>query len=95
MSNQILRSGTSIGANIAEANCAESTDDFIHKLSIAQKEASETKYWLKLLYRAKYIDDNQYPPLRDRCEVLFKIISKIIASCKLSRKHKQTPTNLL
>ena len=57
MANQIGRSGTSIGANIYEANYAQSTKDFISKLEIALKEASKTGYWLELLYRTRYIDE--------------------------------------
>ena len=55
MSKQLLRSGTSIGANISEAIFAQSSVDFIHKLSISQKEANETKYWLTLLERTEYL----------------------------------------
>src|ERR1044072_5761902 len=59
LSKQLLRSGTSIGANIREAKNAESTADFIHKLSIAQKETDETLYWLELLYKSEYLTDNE------------------------------------
>jgi four helix bundle protein len=57
LSKQLLRSGTSIGAMIREAEQAESTADFIHKLSIAQKEANETDYWIELLYQSVYLDE--------------------------------------
>ena len=60
ISNQIGRSGTSIGANIHEAQHAQGKKDFISKLEIALKEASETGYWLKLAYRTNYIDEKQY-----------------------------------
>ena len=60
ISNQIGRSGTSIGANIYEANYAQGRRDFISKLEIALKEASETGYWLELLHRTDYIDDAAY-----------------------------------
>ncbi|MBQ1991575.1 MAG: four helix bundle protein, partial [Clostridia bacterium] len=63
ISNQIGRSGTSIGANIYEAQYAQSKKDFISKLEIALKEASETGYWLELLYRTNYIDEQLYKSL--------------------------------
>ena len=66
ISDQIFRSATSIGANIAESRYAESSSDFIHKLSISQKEANETLYWLRLLVKSEYIDGAlyQYPYTR-------------------------------
>ena len=67
ISNQIGRSGTSIGANVHEANYAQGRKDFISKLEIALKEASETGYWLELLYRTNYIDDLQFKSLSDKC----------------------------
>lgn len=78
MSTQLLRAGTSIGANIAESIYAESTLDFIHKLKISQKEASETKYWLNLLYRAGYLPAIQYESLISDCDTLHRILSSII-----------------
>lgn len=60
MSKQLLRSGTSIGANIAESEHAQSKADFVSKLYISLKEANETKYWLTLLYKASYLSDNEY-----------------------------------
>ena len=62
MSKQILRSGTSVGANVREADNAESKADFIHKMSIAQKEADESIYWLELLYRTYYIEKETFEP---------------------------------
>ncbi len=67
ISNQIGRSGTSIGANIHEANYAQGKKDFISKLEIALKEASETGYWLELLHRTNYIDEITYKSLNDAC----------------------------
>ena len=67
ISNQIGRSGTSIGANIREAQYAHGKADFIAKLQIALKEASETGYWLELLYRTHYIDQAQYKALDSAC----------------------------
>ncbi len=67
ISNQIARSGTSIGANIREAQYAHSKADFIAKLQIALKEANETGYWLELLYRTNYIDEALYKSLDSAC----------------------------
>ncbi len=60
LSKQILRSGTSVGALVREAEHAESKADFIHKMSIAQKEANETQYWLDLLFKTEYIDEAMF-----------------------------------
>ena len=79
ISNQIGRSGTSIGANIYEPNYAQGTKDFISKLEIALKEASETGYWLELLYRTGYIDEQTYNELNEKCT---SIRVMLIASCK-------------
>lgn len=82
LSKQILRSGTSIGANISESVYAESEPDFIHKLSISRKEANETKYWLELLYRGNYIPENGYNSMMGDCIELIKILTAIILSTK-------------
>ena len=82
MSKQVLRSGTSVGANISEAMSAESTSDFIHKMSIALKEARETIYWLTLLHRTNYITDLQFQSMCDDCIQLKKILSSIILTSK-------------
>lgn len=79
ISNQIGRSGTSIGANIHEAQYAQGKKDFISKLEIALKEASETGYWLELLYRTKYIDENAFKTLSSKCTSLRAML---IASCR-------------
>jgi len=71
LSKQILRSGTSIGANVAEAQRGQSKADFAAKMNIALKEANETEYWLKLLHRTDYLDSGQYESLRkDTTEIL-------------------------
>lgn len=75
MSKQILRSGTSIGANITEAVYGSSRKDFISKLYIALKESAETLYWLELLYKCDYIPSNLYQSLAQDCEELRKILS--------------------
>lgn len=80
ISKQIMRSGTSIGANIREAQNAESKADFIHKLKIAAKEADETEYWLELCqFSINYPTNNS---LQEKLKVIIKILSKIIASSK-------------
>ena len=82
MSKQILRSGTSIGANASEAIAAESTDDFIHKLTISLKEANETKYWILLLHRTQFITDEEFKSILTDCQELRKLIGSIISSTK-------------
>jgi four helix bundle protein len=82
MSKQILRSGTSIGANIAESSRAESDNDFIHKLSISRKEGQETMYWLELLQRTDYISSEQFNSMQADCEELLKLLTSIILSTK-------------
>ena len=84
ISNQIGRSGTSIGANIHEAQYAQGKKDFISKLEIALKEASETGYWLELLHRTNYIDDKQYKSLSDKCTTI-RIM--LIASCRTAKEN--------
>ena len=82
LSNQLLRSGTSIGANVAEAQQAQSTADFVAKMSIALKETAETKYWLRLLNKTEYISDTQFESIFEDCVELEKILVSIIKSTK-------------
>ena len=78
MSKQLLRSGTSIGANIAEAIYGSSRKDFVAKLQIARKESAETLYWLDLLNSCSYIPDNLYRSIHDDChELLFMLTASI------------------
>ena len=86
LSNQILRSGTSIGANIAEAQYSESNADFIHKLGISRKEANETLYWLRLLSKGGYIDKELFLHLYSKTEEMLRILTSIILSLKKSPK---------
>ena len=79
LANQLLRSGTSIGANNAEACNAISRQDYRSKSYIALKEARESLYWIELLYRNNYIDDKQYQSIYNDCEELVKIL---VARCK-------------
>ena len=85
-SDQIQRSGTSIGANYSEALCAESEADYIHKLGIAQKEANETIYWLKVIYRCGYIDSELYESLVAAADELVRIITATILALKKKQK---------
>ena len=82
MANQLLRSGTSIGANVTEANQAQSKADFISKMGIANKEAHETKYWLRLLHKTNYIDEKEFASIINDCQELIKILQSIIKSAK-------------
>ena len=82
MSKQILRSGTSIGANLAEAECAISRNDFIAKVYIALKETSETLYWLRILRKTDYITEKQYNSIYSDCEEIRKILSSSTKTLK-------------
>lgn len=82
ISNQIGRSGTSIGANIREANYAHGKADFISKMQIALKEANETGYWLELLYKTDYIDEKQYIMLESKCKSLRAILVASLTTAK-------------
>ena len=83
MSKQVLRSGTSIGANIAEAQYAQSKADLLTKMHISLKEASETKFWLKLLYSTSYINDSHTSIMND-CDELLKILT---STCKTTKQQ--------
>ena len=82
MSKQLLRSGTSIGANISEALNAESDSDFIHKLAIAQKEVNETSYWIQLLEKTDYLTSQEYQSMSNDIDELRKMIASIILTKK-------------
>lgn len=85
LSKQVLRSGTSIGANIEEANQAQSQNDFIHKLSIALKEATETIYWLRLLRDSETLESAVAKSMLDECIELQKMLTASIKTTKLRR----------
>lgn len=82
LSKQFLRSITSIGANVREAINAQSKADFIHKLSISQKECDETMYWLELLKESNYISDEDFNSIYPHCKEVLKIIRSIIITSK-------------
>ena len=82
MSKQALRSGTSIGANVREAESAQSKADFVAKCSIALKECDETGYWLELLKRTEYISSAQYDSIESDRKELFALLTSIIKTSK-------------
>jgi four helix bundle protein len=82
LSKQLLRSGTSIGANIREAEFAQSNNDFIHKMSIALKESNETEYWLSLLNDTEYIDNKTFNNLTSLNKELIKMLVSTINTMK-------------
>ena len=82
MAKQLLRSGTSIGANIAEAQQAQSESDFVQKMSIALKEAAETNYWIRLLHATDYLNDKAMESMILDCSELEKMLTVIIKSAK-------------
>ena len=86
MSKQLLRSGNSIGANVREAQNAESKADFIHKLGISQKEADETLYWLELLKETKYLEKDEFDSMHQDGNELLKILRTIIINAKNNNK---------
>lgn len=88
LGRQLLRSGTSIGANVEEADAAESKRDFIHKMSIARKEARETSYWLRLL-RVAWQETDQIVSLWDEAEQLIHILSAIIRNARQSEEAEK------
>ena len=83
---QILRSGTSIGANITEAQNAPSTKDFINKLNISLKEARESEYWLNLFKASNIINEKSHKSLLEDCKELIKLLTSIIKSAKRNLK---------
>ncbi len=82
LSKQFLRSITSVGANVREAVNAQSKADFIHKLSISQKECDETMYWLELLKETNYISEEEFNSIYPKCNEVLKIIRSIIITSK-------------
>ena len=93
MSKQLLRSGTSIGANIAEAECAISKKDFLAKMYIAFKECAETRYWLDLLCETDYLTKNEYESVNGDCAELMRILSKITQTTREQLEKKKDDIN--
>ena len=82
LTKQLLRSGTSIGANVAEAQQAQSKSDFVHKMNIALKETVETNYWLRLLTATDYLDNRASESIIFDCEELVKLLTAIVRTAK-------------
>ncbi|WP_439129856.1 four helix bundle protein [Polaribacter sp.] len=86
LSKQLLRSGTSVGANIIEANGAISKADFSAKMSISYKESLETKYWLSLLKDSYYINENEFSELFNKADEISKILFSILKTTRINKK---------
>jgi four helix bundle protein len=82
LSKQLLRSGTSVGANVREAQNAESKKDFIHKLAIAQKECDESMYWLELLFQSDYLTNDEFESMHSNANEILKMIKSSILTTK-------------
>ena len=82
LSKQLLRSGTSIGANVAEAQQAQSRADFLSKINIALKEAAETEYWLRLLRATDYLEEKEFRSIYSDCEQVKKLLVAIVKTTK-------------
>lgn len=91
LSKQLLRSGTSVGAMVREAEHSESKADFIHKMAIAQKEINESIYWLELMYETEFLNKSEFESLNNDAVELIKILTTIIKSTKqnLTTNHKR------
>src|SRR5258706_12820495 len=85
LSKQVLRSGTAIGALVREAEHAESKADFIHKMTIALKEANETLYWLELLHQSEYLTAQSFESIRTDSEELVRLLVSIVKTSKRSK----------
>jgi len=88
LSKQILRSGTSIGANVKETIRGQSKADFASKMNIALKEASETEYWLDLLYETEYINETEYHSIIHECIELIRLLTSIVKSSRKKKEEK-------
>jgi four helix bundle protein len=84
LSKQLLRSGTSVGANVKEAIRGQSKKDFLHKMNIALKEISETEYWLELLYESDFLNQQQFDSIYFDCKELIKLLSSIVKTTNTS-----------
>ena len=93
MSKQLLRSGTSIGANVREGHYAQSKKDFISKMNIALKECAETQYWLRLLHRTEFLTDAEFSSLNSDADEIGRILSSIINSAKKTINYNNNNNN--
>ena len=89
ISNQVLRSGTSIGANLAEAECAISRKDFTSKVYVALKECSETKYWLELLVESGYINPKHFESIYDDCMDILRMLMATTKTLKQEQSNEE------
>lgn len=89
--NQLLRSATSIGANLHEAQYAQGTRDFISKLEIAQKECYETEYWLELLFETNYMLEDDYKSLQNDCGAIRRMLISSLKTIKSKEQQKGSP----
>ncbi|MCB0536050.1 MAG: four helix bundle protein [Bacteroidetes bacterium] len=87
LSKQLLRSATSVGAMVREAEHAETKKDFIHKMAIAQKEINETMYWLELLQQTQYLNNEQFESVNNDALEIIKLITSIIKTAKTNIKN--------
>jgi len=90
LSKQVLRAGTSIGANMAEAECAISRKDFLAKVYIAYKECAETKYWLELLHRTELISLEEHTSIADDCDEIYRILAAITKTTREKLKRMRS-----
>lgn len=86
LTNQLLRSGTSIGANIHESKYAQGTADFISKMQISLKESYESEYWLELLYRTGYMEETRYNVFKNNCGTIRRMLISSINTTKANNK---------
>jgi four helix bundle protein len=93
LAKQLLRSGTSVGAMIREAEHAQSKSDFIHKFAIAQKEANETVYWLELLKATDYLNEKEFQNISNDAIAILKLITNILKTSKSQLNIKKLTTN--
>jgi four helix bundle protein len=91
LGKQYLRAGTSIGANVEEAQASESRADFIHKLGIAQKEARESLYWLRLIGDSELVENGRLQPLMKETEELVAILTAIVVKTKMNSRSRTNP----
>ena len=91
LSKQLLRCGTSIGANIAERTCAFSRREFLSKMYIAFKECNETLYWLTLLKETDYLTEQEYLSIKADCDILYKMLSSITKTLRETIASRSTP----
>lgn len=89
LSKQLVRSGTSVGANVKEAIRGYSSDDFIYKMTIALKEASETEYWLELLYKGQIITEKEFNNSQILCDECIRLLVSIIKSKKMNLEKEK------